>query len=162
MNNNPVRTGYACPPRLNLSKMYFFCFYPVSPVSIFCYIDFNPLLKRVNRNFFYSACMQCHCYKQVFPVGCVQNKRIWVWSYKMKYCNKATVIRWLPHSQQQKSYLGLRSLQFTTTADYFTVTPPLVFPRNDIYGQGVTTQIWVMVLTGWGKFPFLAGPMRST
>ena len=26
-----------------------------------------------------------------------------------------------------------------TTADYFTVTPPLVFPRNDIYGKRVTT-----------------------
>ena len=49
-----------------------------------------------------------------------------------------------------------------TTADYFTVTPPLVSPRNDIYGQRVTTQIWVMLLIGWGKFPFLAGPMRST
>lgn len=91
--------------------MFFFCFYPVWPVSIFCYIDFNPLLKHVNRNFFSSTCMQCHCYKQVFPVGCVQNKRIWVWSYKMNYCNKATVRRWLPHSQQQQSYFGLRSLQ---------------------------------------------------
>ena len=35
-----------------------------------------------------------------------------------------------------------------TTADYFTVTPPLVFPRNDIHGQRVTTQIWVMLLIG--------------
>lgn len=35
-----------------------------------------------------------------------------------------------------------------TTADYFTVTPPLVSPRNDIYGQRVTTQIRAMLLIG--------------
>ena len=104
--------------RVMLAHRDLICRKCISSVSIlfhllvfFCYIDFNPLLKSVNRNFFYSTCMQCHCYKQVFPVGCVQNKRIWVWSYKMNYCNKATVRRWLPHSQQQQSYFGLRSLQ---------------------------------------------------
>ena len=35
-----------------------------------------------------------------------------------------------------------------TTADYFTLTPPLVFPRNDFYGKRVTTQIWAMLLIG--------------
>lgn len=35
-----------------------------------------------------------------------------------------------------------------TTAGDFTVTPPLVSPRNDIYGQRVTTQIWVILLIG--------------
>ena len=145
--------------------MFFFCFYPVWPVSIFCYIDFNPLLKHVNRNFFSSTCMQCHCYKQVFPVGCVQNKRIWVWSYKMNYCNKATVRRWLPHSQQQQSYFGLRSLQLRQQPVILQWRHrwfPHEMTSTEIYGQRVTTQIWVILLIGWGKVPFLAGPMRST
>ena len=35
-----------------------------------------------------------------------------------------------------------------TTAGDFTVTPPLVSPRNDIYGQRVTIQIRAMLLIG--------------
>lgn len=35
-----------------------------------------------------------------------------------------------------------------TTAGDFIVTPPLVSPRNDIYGKRVTTQIWVILLIG--------------
>ena len=35
-----------------------------------------------------------------------------------------------------------------TTAGDFTVTPPLVSPRNDIYGKRVTTEIWVILLIG--------------
>ena len=41
------------------------------------------------------------------------------------------------------------------------VTSPLVFPPNDVWGTSaeisswwcVTTQIWVLLLIGWGKFP---------
>ena len=51
-------------------------------------------------------------------------------------------------------------------------TPPLVSPRNDVwetsaeipYWRRVTTQIWVVLLTGWSKFPKpqAVRPIRST